>query len=460
MNLENKNVLVIGAGISGFAAAKVAKKLGANVTLSDAKQESEIKFNFDELREVGINLSFGKQEENLLENIDAIIVSPAVPIKIPILQSALAKKIPVISEVEFAFNLSKSPIFAVTGTNGKTTTTTLLGLLLETAFDKVGVGGNIGVALSEVALDVGEGGAIAAEISSYQMEATNNFKPKVSAILNITPDHLKRHGSMQVYQAMKEKIFAQETENDFLVLNYDDELVREIKSHANCKVFYFSRKIELDEGAFLIRNEELGVRNELVIKVAGKIFKLCTIDELGIKGGHNVENALAASMMAFLAGAKAEKISEVLKSFQGVEHRIEFVRELDGVKYYNDSKATNTDSAIKALETFAGNIILIAGGDDKMTDLTDFLNLVNQRVDNLILVGDASERFKTAALEKGFDAEKIFEAGYSMQKAVDFAKKIAKPPQIVLLSPACASFDMYDNFEERGKDFKKIVNAL
>jgi len=453
LDLKNKNVLVIGAGISGFAAAKVAKKIGANVTLSDAKQESEIKFNFEELREVGINLVFGKQTESLLEKVDCVIVSPAVPIKIPILQSALAKKIPVISEVEFAFDLAKSPIFAVTGTNGKTTTTTLLGLLLETAFDKVGVGGNIGVALSEVALNVGEGGAIAAEISSYQMEATNNFKPKVSAILNITPDHLKRHGSMKIYQEMKEKIFAQETENDFLVLNFDDEIVREIKSHAKCKVLYFSRKVELDEGAFL-------KNNQLVIKFNNQLHELCTVEELGIKGGHNVENALAASLTAFLAGAKAEKIAEVLKTFQGVEHRIEFVREIDGVKYYNDSKATNTDSAIKALETFAGNIILIAGGDDKLTDLTDFLNLVNQRVDNLILVGDASERFKTAAIEKGFDAEKIFEAGYSMQKAVEFAKKIAKPPQVVLLSPACASFDMYDNFEERGKDFKKIVNAL
>ena len=453
MEFENKKILIIGAGISGFAAAKIAKKFGANVTLSDAKLEKDLKFDFSELREVGINLAFGKQTEILLEGVDCVILSPAVPIKITVVQAALKKNISVISEVELAFGLAKSEIFAVTGTNGKTTTTTLLGLLLETCYKKVGVGGNIGVALSEVALEVGEGGAIAAEISSYQMEATNNFKPKVSAILNITPDHLKRHGTMEVYQAMKEKIFAQETAEDFLVLNYDDEIVREIKNRAKCKVFYFSRKIQLDEGAF-IKN------NSLVIKVEGKIHELCTIDELGIKGGHNVENALAASMIAFLAGAKPEKISEVLKTFQGVEHRIEFVREIDGVKYYTDSKATNTDSAIKALETFAGKIILIAGGDDKMTDLTDFLKLVNERVDNLILVGDAAERFKTTALEKGFDAEKIFEAGYSMRKAVEIAKKIAKPPQVVLLSPACASFDMYDNFEERGKDFKKIVNAF
>lgn len=453
MELQNKNVLVIGAGISGFAAAKISKKFGANVTLSDAKNESDLKFNFDELRGLGINLSFGKQEEKLLNGVDLVIVSPAVPLRIPILQAALNKKIPVISEVELAFNLAKSPICAVTGTNGKTTTVTLLGLLLASQFDNVGVGGNIGVALSEVALDVGAGGIIAAEISSYQMEATNNFKPHISAILNVTPDHLKRHGTMEVYQAMKEKIFAQETSDDFLVLNYDDEKVRNMKSRASCKVFYFSRKKILDEGAF-IRD------GKLIIKHDGKTYELCTIDELGIKGGHNVENALAASMTAFLASVTVENICNVLKSFQGVEHRIEFVREIDGVKYYNDSKATNTDSAIKALETFDKNINLIAGGDDKLTDLTEFLNLVNQRVDNLILVGDAAKRFKADAIANGFDAEKIFDAGYSMKNAIDIAKEISSPPQIVLLSPACASFDMYDNFEERGKDFKRIVMEM
>ena len=453
MELMNKNVLVIGAGISGFAAAKISKKFGANVTLSDAKNEVDLKYNFDELRGVGINLVFGKQTENLLNGVDLVIVSPAVPLRIPILQAALNKKIPVISEVELAYNLAKSPICAVTGTNGKTTTVTLLGLLLASQFDNVGVGGNIGVALSEVALEVGEGGYIAAEISSYQMEATNNFKPHISAILNVTPDHLKRHGSMEIYQAMKEKIFAQETSDDFLILNYDDEKVREIKSRAGCKVFYFSRKKILDEGAYIDGDK-------LIIKIGGKIYEVCTIAELGIKGGHNVENALAATMTAYLAGVTVENIRSVLKSFQGVEHRIEFVREIDGVKYYNDSKATNTDSAIKALETFDGHINLIAGGDDKLTDLTEFLTLVNQRVDNLILVGDAAKRFKDDAIKNGFNVEKIFEAGYSMEKAVDIAKKISTPPQIVLLSPACASFDMYDNFEERGKDFKRIVTEM
>ena len=446
MDLANKKVLVIGAARSGIAAAKIAKNFGAVVVLSDAKENLDVKID-------GVEIRLGKQTEELLRGVDLIIVSPAVPIKIPVLKTAAAKNIPIISEIELAYSLAQSPIYAVTGTNGKTTTVTLLGLLLKTAFDKVGVGGNIGYPLSEVALEVGAGGCIAAEISSYQMEATKKFKPHISAILNVTPDHLKRHGSMEIYQAMKEKIFSQQTAEDFLILNYDDERTRDMIDRAACRVLYFSRQIELTEGAF-IKN------NSLVIKYNGEIFKLCTIDELGIKGGHNVENALAASLIAFLAGAKAEKISDVLKTFQGVEHRIEFVREIGGVKFYNDSKATNTDSAIKALETFAGHIVLIAGGDDKGTDLTEFLKLVNERVDYLILVGDAAARFKSCAIENNFPAEKILEAGYSMERAVDIAKEISHSPQIVLLSPACASFDMYTDFEERGRDFKRIVNEL
>ncbi len=440
-----EKILVIGAARSGIAAAKILSERGAQVIISDSKPELDINLR-------GIEIKLGKQTDELLDGVDKIIVSPAVPIKIPLLKSAASKNIPIISEVELAYDLAKSPICAVTGTNGKTTTVTLLGLLLKEKFSRVGVGGNIGVPLSEVALEVGAGGCIAAEISSYQMEATKNFKPHISAILNVTPDHLKRHGSMEVYQLMKEKIFAQQTAEDFLILNFDDERTREMINRAACKVLYFSRQRELSEGAF-IKN------NRLVIKFNGT-HELCTIDELGIKGGHNVENALAASLMAYLAGVEADKISNVLKSFQGVEHRIEFVREIGGVKYYNDSKATNTDSAIKALETFAGHIILIAGGDDKGTDLTEFLNLVKERVDYLILVGDAAARFKTCAVENGFAVEKILEAGYSMERAVALAKEISRPPQVVLLSPACASFDMYSDFEERGRDFKRIVHAL
>ena len=453
MNLANRKVLVIGAGISGFAAAKIAKQMGAKVTLSDAKQEQELKYDFSELREKGIQLEFGPQKEELLSDVSLVLVSPAVPLRIPLLKMAQEKGIRMMSEVELAYRLAKSPFCAVTGTNGKTTTVTLLGLLLETAYDKVGVGGNIGIPLSEEALRIGEGGCIAAEISSYQMEATEEFHPHVSAVLNVTPDHIVRHGSMEVYQAMKERMFAQETLEDYLVLNYDDERTRSMAEHAPCQICWFSRQQELEEGAFLLGDQ-------LTIRWKGVTHPLCTVEELGIKGGHNVENALAASAVAFFAGAKPEAMRKVLMDFRGVEHRIEFVKEIQGVPYYNDSKATNTDSAIKALETFPKHIILIAGGDDKLTDLTDFMALVKERVDELILVGDAAERFHEAAVRNGFSEEHIHEAGYSMERAVELAHGLAHAPQVVLLSPACASFDMYGGFEERGRDFKRIVNGL
>ncbi len=453
MNLSGKNILVIGAGLSGVAAAKVAAGLGAKVTLSDAKDEGQFAEDFSPLRAMGINTKFGKQEENLLDGVDMLMLSPVVPVKVPIAQAAIKRGIKVTNEVELAYALAKSPIAAITGTNGKTTTVTLAGLLLQTKFNKVGVGGNIGIPLSEEVLRVGEKGATVAEISSYQMEVAADFHPKVAAVLNVTPDHIKRHGSMEVYQAMKEKIFMNQTAEDFLVLNYDDELTRGMKDRAKSQVCYFSGKEELAEGAFI----QDGL---LVLKWGGKTYELVSVKELGIKGAHNVLNALAAAAVAFFMGAEPAKMTKVLKDFKGVEHRIEFTALVDGVPYYNDSKATNTDSAIKALETFDGHIILLAGGDDKGTDLTDFMALVKKKTDALILMGDAAARFKENALKAGIAAENIIEAGYSMDKAVQEAKKLAHSGQIVLLSPACASFDMYNGFEERGRDFKRAVGEL
>ena len=453
MDLSGKKVLVIGAGISGFAAARIAKKLGAEVVLSDAKAEKDIKYDFAPLRAAGIALVFGPQQESLLDGVSLVLVSPAVPCRIPIIQAAYRRKIRVTTEVELAYELAESPICAVTGTNGKTTTVTLLGLLLATRFNPVGVGGNIGVPLSEEALRVGKGGCIAAEISSYQMEATADFHPHVAAVLNVTPDHIVRHGSMEVYQQMKERMFAQQTAADFLVLNYDDPATRSMKERAQAVVCYFSRKEELSEGA-IVRD------GQLLIRWQGQEYPLCQVSELGIKGGHNVENALAAAASAFLAGCEPQAMVKVLKEFRGVEHRIEFVRTLDGVSYYNDSKATNTDSAIKALETFEDGIILLAGGDDKMTDLTEFMQLVKKQVHELILIGAAAERFEQAALAGGIAAVHIHRVGYSMEKAVSLAHELARAPEVVLLSPACASFDMYDGMAERGRDFKRLVNKL
>ena len=288
LDWNQKNVLVIGAGISGFAAAKLARRFGASVTLSDAKTEEELTKlgdDFAKLRELGIALAFGPQQESLLEGVDTVIVSPAVPVRIPLIQAAYKKGIRVMSEVELAYDIAESPICAVTGTNGKTTTTTLLGLLLETHYDKVGVGGNIGVPLSEEALRIGKGGCIAAEISSYQMEATEHFHPHVAAVLNVTPDHIVRHGSMEVYQAMKERIFREETPDDYLVLNYDDEKVRGMKERTKAQVCYFSRREALEEGVFVRGDVKNGL---IVIRWQGQESELCRTDELGIKGPHNV----------------------------------------------------------------------------------------------------------------------------------------------------------------------------
>lgn len=453
MDLTNKKIIVVGAGISGFAAAKLAKKLGAQVMLSDSKQESDIKHDLNPLREAGIDIVLGKQSEALFADADLVIISPAVPRFIPLFE-AVAKKVPIISEVEFAYRLAKSPIYAVTGTNGKTTTTMLLGNLMKTIYgeDKVGVGGNIGTPLCEECYRIGEGGCIVAEISSYQMEASSTFYPKGAAILNVTPDHLARHKTMDNYQAQKEKVFAHHTKDDFLVLNYDDPRTKGMAQRAKSTICFFSSTQKLAEGAYVDDHK-------LTICWKGIIHHICDIDDMQIKGQHNVENALAAVSLAFLAGGNIEKMAQVIKDFPPVEHRIEPVRDINGVKYYNDSKATNPEAANKAIGTF-DHIILIAGGDDKKTPLDEFYALVDTHVDELILVGDATARFKEEALKHNYPEAKIHEAGYSMEKAVDFAHKIAKAPQVVLLSPACASFDMYEGYEARGRDFKRIVNAL
>lgn len=454
LDLLNKNVLVIGVGISGNAAAKTVKKLGAaRVILSDAKAEKDLSYDLTEVKAAGVELVFGPQDNALLDNTDLVILSPAVPVKIPVVQEAYKRHIAVISEVQLAYKLAKSPILAITGTNGKTTTTTLLGELMKTRYENAGVGGNIGIPLCEEALKAGENSCIVAEISSYQMEATTEFRPHIAAVLNVTPDHVVRHGNLEVYQQMKEKMFAQQTPEDYLVLNYDNDKTRDMAKRAKGQVCFFSRLEQLEEGAFL-------QDDWLTIVWKGQTCRLCRTDELKIKGGHNVENALAAAAAAFLGGVRIPKIIEVLKAFPGVEHRIEPVEVIGGVAYYNDSKATNTDSAIKALESFDGHIVLIAGGDDKMTDLTEFMTLVKERVDELILVGDASARFKESAVKLGYPAEHIHEVGYSMEEAVKTAHAIAGPPQTVLLSPACASFDMYGGYEERGRDFKRLVREL
>lgn len=446
----DKRILVLGAGVSGTSVAQILQQLGASVILSDAKPIEKFDKDFSELKAAGVALALGNQNEELLDGINYLVLSPGVSIYIPLVAAARARGITVMSEVEVAYRLSQAPIVAITGTNGKTTTTTLVGEMLKTTGRPVAVGGNIGDALSEQALAVSTAGFVVAEISSFQLEGVSKFSPRFAAILNLTPDHLDRHGTMETYQQMKEQVFAQQQPNDYLILNYDDMTVRAMAERAPGKVVYFSRQHCLETGIYVDKGQ-------MVLSWEDKHIPICHINDIKIKGGHNVENALAACAVSYFAGARPEAMAEVLKTFPGVEHRIEPVAEIAGVPYYNDSKATNPESSIKALEAFTGNIILIAGGRDKNTDLSEFMQLARERVDHMILLGEAQARFAAAAAEHGVNnVHKVA----TFAEAVTLAHTLAAPPQVVLLSPACASYDMFNNYEERGRVFKDLVRRL
>ena len=448
MDLSGKSVLVFGAGVSGFSAAKTLLEQQAMVTLADGKERGDLKHAEGLAELVGkIELALGRQDEALLAGKDLLILSPGISINHVLPQAALRLQIPVWGEVELAGRLCKAPIAAVTGTNGKTTTTTLLGEMMKTKYAEVVIGGNIGVGLAQAVSQVSSQGYVVAEISSFQLEAAGTFQPHIAVILNLTPDHIDRHGSFAGYGAVKEQIFANQQPQDYLVLNHDDENVRDMANRCHSQAFFFSRRAELESGAFVSGGS-------ICLRWQGKSALVCRVDEMKLFGGHNVENALAACAAAFLAGVDPEQMAKVLRDFTGVEHRIEPVATLEGVRWYNDSKATNPESSIKALEAFDGHVVLIAGGRDKNTDLSEFADLIKAKADLLILIGEAAERFELAARAAG--VEKIVRSA-SLADAVETARRLAKSPQVVLLSPACASYDMFDNYEQRGEIFKQLV---
>ena len=448
MELAGKNVLVFGAAVSGISAAETLLAAGARVTLADGKELEKLKQTDGLTGLTGrATLALGRQDEALLDTMDLLILSPGISIHHALPQAALRRKIPVWGEVELAGRLCQAPIVAVTGTNGKTTTTTLLGEMMKTRYDEVVIGGNIGVGLAQAVGRVGADGYVVAEISSFQLEAAGTFHPHIAVMLNLTPDHLDRHGSLDGYATVKEQIFANQTAQDYLVLNHDDVRVRDMAQRCRSRAFFFSRQIELETGAFVSAGA-------MCLRWQGKTETVCRIDEMKLFGGHNVENALAACSAAYLAGVAPSQMAKLLREFSGVEHRIEPVATLEGVRWFNDSKATNPESSIKALEAFPGQVILIAGGRDKNTDLAEFMNLVKQKVDRLILIGEAAARFAAAAQAAG--VKNIVQAG-SLAEAVETAHQLARSPQVVLLSPACASYDMFDNYEQRGRIFKQLV---
>lgn len=450
MEYGDKHILVLGAGASGIGASWVLAQVGAHVVLNDYKPVTLPADEEKRLVSVGVDIITGRQDESLLDGVDRIVISPGISLDIPIVKAAQARGIDVVSEVEVAYELSKSPIVAVTGTNGKTTTTTLLTKVLEGTGKPVRVGGNIGDSLSEVAYSMPADGFLVAELSSYQLETIKYFRPLGAIMLNITPDHLARHKTMENYIAAKERIFENQLSTDFMVLNIDDPIVADMEHRVPSHILKISQHQVVPNGAYYDKGQCYVTKDGEATPVIGN-------DDIHIPGSHNIENILTVIALTYALGVPVETIHRIISEFHGVEHRLERVKTIDGVTFYNDSKATNVDSVVKALESFDQSVILLAGGHDKMTPLEDFMQLVKDHTKAVIFMGEAADRFENAAKEAG--VQPIYRAS-SMKDAVEQGYKLADQGDIVLLSPACSSFDWYSCFEERGDDFKNCVHML
>ena len=444
-----KRYLILGTGISGLGAAHVLLARGDEVTISDVRELSDAAEK-EKLSAAGAKFVVGPQTESLLDGIDVIIPAPVISADNPVLSAARAQNICICPEIELAYEVATMPIYAITGTNGKTTTTTLLRDMLAAGGIRTEAAGNIGRSLSETCFRLPKDSIVAAEISSFQLEMAERFRPAAAVILNITPDHLERHHTMEAYVTAKAKIFENMTPESYLLLNRDDSHCRALAASAPCQVAWLSLNREEGDGAFLYDGR-------LWIRVGAKETELCEESFLPIPGRHNVQNVLAAAFLATLAGVSAEPIREAIAAYRPLAHRIEFVREVAGVSYYDDSKATNTDSAEKALASFTQPVTLICGGYDKGTPLEEFMCFVRSHVKHLVLMGAAAGRFEEAAKSVGI-SEAI--RAKDMKDAVRKAASLAKNGEIVLLSPACSSFDSYKSYGERGEDFRKQVSAL
>ncbi|AOY77430.1 UDP-N-acetylmuramoyl-L-alanine--D-glutamate ligase [Clostridium formicaceticum] len=452
MNLKNKKVLVIGLAITGVPLVKTLLSLGATVIVNDLKPEETLAESLKELEGLKFQAILGKHPESIEElgNLDLAVVSPGVPLDIPFIKKLKETDIEIIGEIELAYRLNKAPIVAITGTNGKTTTTALTGEIFRRAKKNTFVVGNIGVAAISKALETTEKDVMVMEVSSFQLESVKEFRPKVAAILNLTPDHLNRHKTMENYQSAKFNLFKNQGPNDYAVINYDDSICRKASEGLSSKKLYFSRKVQLSEGVFV-------ENNHIVISYDDRKEVVINIEDIKIPGLHNLENALAATAMAFLMGVEIEVIRTALMHFKGVVHRIEYVDTIKGVHFINDSKATNTDAAIKAIEAVNPPIILLAGGLDKASEFEDFIQAFNQKVKHVFAYGETAEKIYATAEKLAFHHVTIVK---DLEEAASDAYAIAKEEDTILLSPACASWDMYRNFEERGDHFKKIVANL
>jgi UDP-N-acetylmuramoylalanine--D-glutamate ligase len=442
-DFKGKRVTVVGLARSGVAAARALHGLGAAVTVTDKKPAGQLTEQIKALGSGGIRLEAGGHPDRVFLEADLIVLSPGVPKMAPIL-AAQRRGVKVISELELAWLLSDSPFIGITGTNGKSTVTTLVGLMMKKTGRKMLVAGNIGNALTEDPRLLRRQDWIVAELSSFQLEDIETFRPRVATILNITQDHLDRYHDIDEYAEAKARVFMNQQKEDFLVLNFDDPLVKALAKRTSATVVPFSRLLRFNPGACMLDGYLL---------FNGK--RVCRAGEIRIKGVHNLENALAAAAMALCAGADRDAVAAVLREFPGLEHRLEFVRERNGVTYINDSKGTNVGAVVKSVEGFTQPVILIAGGLDKGSDFRPLFNLFRQKVKLLILIGKAAEKM---AETLGTATEALF--AKTLQDAVRAGAGRALPGDVVLLSPACASFDMFKDFEDRGRQFKEAVMAL
>ena len=449
MELKGKKVLVVGLGKSGLAAALFLRRRGAQVTVSDLRSAEVLGKEIPSLLEAGIVVEAGGHGLLTFRRQDLIVVSPGVPLSTPELVQVRNLGLPIIGELELAARFLKGKVLAITGSNGKTTTTTLCGEIFSAAGLNPLVAGNIGLPVIDVVDQSTESAWSVLEVSSFQLETTESFHPHVAVILNITPDHLDRHGTFENYAAMKEKIFANQTGTDYLILNGDDSTVQQAASRTRSQVLWFSRSKIVRCGAFLLDGMVMFRPTE-----QEKPIPVLPLAEIPLKGEHNVENVLAAVCAACVAKIPTQTIAQTIASFHAVEHRLEFVAAIHGVDYYNDSKATNVDATAKAIASFPGNIHLILGGKDKNSDYTQLNALLRARVKTVYTIGSAAEKIERQIS----GVTRIIHTG-TLEAAVDQAAGQAVAGDVVLLAPACSSFDQFENYEQRGKVFKQAVLA-
>ncbi len=447
MELNGKRALVVGLGKSGVASALFMKAHGARVTVSDTKSGDELRNEIPVLLDHGITVETGGHGDRTFRGQDLIVVSPGVPVDAPPLVQARSLGETVIGEIELAAQFLPGPIVAITGSNGKTTTTTLMGEIMTAAGVPTLVGGNIGTPAISLAERAKPETVVVLEISSFQLETVQTFRPKIAVVLNVTPDHLDRHRTFEIYTDAKARIFENQQGSDFAVLNADDPTCVAMGARTRAQVFWFSRQKEVQQGAW-VRD------GNVVFRDSSGQREILQVSEIPLKGAHNLENVLAAVCSGVLMGCAPEKVRQAVRDFKAVEHRLEFVATIKGVDYYNDSKATNVDATIKALESFPANIHLILGGKDKGSDYTVLNDLIRERVKRIYTIGAAA-----AKIESQVKGAEIVHAE-TLENALRKAHATAQPGDIVLLAPACASFDQFKNYEHRGQIFKEIVAGL